>query len=368
MLHSLFAIFIFLLFCSCKSVDFSAGNRRKTNSKECPKGQVKTSSGCSAPSSDGQPLPEGGYSPLGPLIGGSLDLRTLPEGDYDCRQHLKFLSTQKSSFSQENGGSQRYQDVMENAPIFNGQPYRHFARFPETGLDLVTSTHETIHFYGGLYGQRSSQNPRFGFRFIYFGAGKGAPLARSTATKSQTMDLVSPFVKSLTSVSDSANSPYNIANTTYVIYLQQQSQSSYWEQRLVGHIFEEYNCYLHDGRVGIELAEANFSRYIDQPKFMSLMYFVTAGTKAMADNDANYFSQNAEPNQQNDYHQLKAVYACMAEDAMELHGRAKKQSRLDSRAGDLILAELRTGSGSQHLRNHLKSWLGPKWTQRVFGF
>ncbi len=58
----------------------------------------------------------------------------------------------------------------------------------------------------------------------------------------------------------------------------------------------------------------------------------------------------------------------MAEETIALHQRAKRQPKIDSRAAELILTEIQTGAGSAHLRSHLKTWIGPVWTKRVFGF
>ncbi len=195
-------------------------------------------------------------------------------------------------------------------PYIGRQPYRHIVYFEGQGLDIVTNTHETMHYYGGRYGTRSPDNLRFGYDFIYFSKGRGAPLMRTSATKTQVMALVSPFVRQLTTVSDSALSPYNIANTDYTTYLQAQSQdpNAHWEQKLVGHLFREFNCYLKDGTVALELAEANYKGHIESTNYMPLLYFTLAGTKAAADNDAAYFSQNADPKNLTDYHQIEGDF------------------------------------------------------------
>ena len=299
--------------------------------------------------------------PVTRLTGCELPAQLAP-GDYDYRKHIKFHRTHSSTFTKQNGGSTHYQDVMEHAPIVNGRADRHLQPVFGT-FDLVTNAHETLHFYAHSYGTGIFNN--IGYHYIYDTGGQGARLQRFSTTKSQVAQIIPDEIRNLTSISSSSNSPLNIPSISFPTYL----FNSFHKQ--AGHLFEEWVCYEGDMRVLYELTKANYRGHIEQSlNLADMLYFATATVYLIQQNESAYFNRQANPADQSDFHQLKAVYAMLMEKSTCLldQSQAYTSQIQELPLQQYLMNHLRTSNEAAKFRTMLKNWYGNVWTQRVLRF
>lgn len=295
-------------------------------------------------------LPQPSATPLSPPISNG--------GDYNCRANLTLRSLSKTPFNGNNYGSRVYQEVMEYA--YNSPLFRHFAPF--NPREPETDVHETMHGYGSYGRGYFRPYDADAFHFLYLENGRGVDLARSKTRKQDVIRYIPRKIQQLYSVRDSSNSPENFADTYFQTYFTQQMNDGQPHHSQAGHLFEEWNCYIQDQKTAIELSRSGRNTGTGH-NFVST-YFAIAAAYATSQVDPNYFRRNDPRNK----FQLKAAFACLAEQAMANYHQSPFKSNFSWRPNSYLYNHLRTSSESKHLRDFLYQWYGATWVSRVFQF
>lgn len=295
------------------------------------------------------------------------ELLTSPQqqSGYDPRKHIVLTHVDNYRWVGEAYGSQHLRDVMRHT-----EPDAHWFH---QDAELPTIAHETHHAIQVAHTSHVGALARF----FYFEQGFGAYVTNPRSSlRLLNNDGDAPvytkvaYTKTADIRARLPKSACDIARLRDEAYLLAPGRERYGVMIL----FNEWNAYVAEARIAVELWNARQYYKESQPGFprtsgmrrigeldgmVDFLYFVSAGIVALMDKEPDYMRENE---------QLRAVYALLAEQTMLWHKRGRRIPLFAGFHSEKLLHHFVHSPDNQRNRTVLRDWLGSDWTMRTFGF
>lgn len=275
---------------------------------------------------------------------------------YEPRAAIELSEAPSHPWNGTERRSAHYVDILQHTPAAE--------RWFRSDVRLTSVAHETHH---GL--QLHVSRTRRDHSFFYFRNGVGAfvPTPRTglrplrTLPDGTVVKTADDYTASPHIVAELPAKAIALADTRYQLYLATPDRRTYG----VLLVFNEWNAYLADARVGLELHRAGYygNTFVRTDLLagpVDFLYFGSAAMVALSKREPQYWAENRR--------QLEAVYALFAEETMALQREGRGIETFKGFHDDELLAHFLTSADNAPMRAFLTGWLGAEFTGRVFGF